>query len=79
LLLEELARPVDIDTLVAAAQTPEVAAEIYAAALLAIEVDTPAERAWLAMLAARLDLAAPLVAQLEARTQSEPEAARATG
>lgn len=79
LLLEELANPVDIDTLVAAAQTPEMAAEIYAAALLAIEVDTPAERAWLAMLAARLDLAPPLVAQLEARAQAEPEPVRATG
>jgi len=54
LLMEELAKPVDIDVLVAAAHTPERAAEIYAAALLAIEVDTPAERAWLSMLAARL-------------------------
>lgn len=79
LLLEELAKPVDIDTLVAAARTPEMAAEIYAAALLAIEIDTPAERAWLAMLAARLDLAPPLVAQLEARAQAEPEPVRATG
>ncbi len=79
LLLEELGRPVDIDALVAAAQTPEIAAEIYAAALLAIEIDTPAERAWLAMLAARLELAEPLVAQLEARADSEVDAVRATG
>lgn len=79
LLLEELARPVDIDALVAAAQTPELATEIYAAALLAIEVDTAAERAWLAMLAARLGLAEPLVAQLEANAESELEPLRATG
>jgi len=79
LLLEELGRPVDIDVLVTAAKTPEMAAEIYAAALLAIEIDTPAERAWLAMLAARLDLPVPLVAQLEARAGSDPEPVRATG
>jgi uncharacterized membrane protein YebE (DUF533 family) len=72
LLLEELSRSVDVDELVAAARTPEMAAEIYAAALLAIEVDTPAERAWLAMLAARLGLPEPLVAHLEARADSEP-------
>jgi uncharacterized membrane protein YebE (DUF533 family) len=79
LLLEELGRPVDIDVLVAAAQTPQMAAEVYAAALLAIEIDTPAERAWLAMLAARLDLPVPLVAQLEARAGAELEPVRATG
>ena len=74
LLLDELGKPVDIDQLVAAAHTPEIASEIYAAALLAIERDTPAERAWLAMLAARLELTEPLVAQLEGRIES----ARAT-
>ncbi len=73
-LLEELGKPVDIDVLVAAAHTPETASEIYAAALLAIERDTPAERAWLAMLAARLGLEEALVAQLEGRVES----ARAT-
>ena len=73
LLLEELSRSVDVDELVAAARTLEIAAEIYAAALLGIEVDTPAERAWLAMLAARLGLPEPLVAHLEARADSEPE------
>lgn len=79
LLLEELSRPVDLDALVAAAQTPAIAAEIYAAALLAIEVDTPAERAWLAMLAARLELPEPLVAQLHARADAEPEPSRVAG
>ncbi len=78
LLLEELGRPVDLDALVAEATTPELAAEIYAAALLAIERDTPAERAWLEMLAARLGLEAPLVAQLEGRAEIEREPERAT-
>jgi uncharacterized membrane protein YebE (DUF533 family) len=69
-LLDELGKPVDIDVLVTAAHTPEIASEIYAAALLAIERDTPAERAWLAMLAARLELEEALVAQLEGRVES---------
>jgi uncharacterized membrane protein YebE (DUF533 family) len=38
-----------------------------------------AERAWLAMLAARLDLPVPLVAQLEARAGAELEPVRAAG
>lgn len=79
LLLEELGRSVDIEELVAAARTPEIAAEIYATALLAIEVDTPAERAWLAMLAARLELPEALVAQLHARADAELEPSRAAG
>ncbi len=79
LLLEELGKPVDLDALVAAATTPAIAAEIYAAALLAIELDTPAERAWLSMLATRLRLDAGLVAQLESRGEREPERAHAAG
>lgn len=79
LLMEELGRPVDVDVLVAAANTPERAAEIYAAALLAIEIDTPAERAWLSMLAARLDLPAPLVARLEERAAPDPQPLQPTG
>jgi uncharacterized membrane protein YebE (DUF533 family) len=63
-LMMQLDRPVDIDSLVSAARTPELAAEIYTASLLAIEVDSPAERAYLAMLAARLDLPEALVASI---------------
>jgi uncharacterized membrane protein YebE (DUF533 family) len=77
LLLTELGNPVDIGVLAAAATTPAIAAEIYAAALLAIELDTPAERAWLSRLASRLGLDAALVAQLEGR--AEPESLRAAG
>lgn len=60
----QLDRPVDIDSLVSAAQTPELGAEIYTASLLAIEVDSPAQRACLAMLAARLDLPESLVTSI---------------
>jgi uncharacterized membrane protein YebE (DUF533 family) len=63
-LLEQIERPVDLGWLVGAAHTPERAAEIYTAALLAIDVDTPAERAWLGLLAARLDLPPALVDEI---------------
>lgn len=64
-LLDELARPVDLDGIVAAAPTPQLAAEVYIAARSAIDPDTAAERAWLAMLAARLGLETALVERLE--------------
>jgi uncharacterized membrane protein YebE (DUF533 family) len=64
-LEQELARPVDIDRLVREATTPEVAAEVYAASLLVITPDQPAERAYLELLAARLGLDPGLKAELE--------------
>ena len=74
-LLAELNRPIDMSALVASAGTPEIAAEIYAASLLAIDVDTAAERAYLAMLAARLglpeDLASSIHRELEAPEASQ--------
>ena len=60
-LFDQLNRPLDIDTLVAAARTQEQAVEVYVASLMAIEADTPAERAYLSMLAARLNLEEDLV------------------
>jgi len=62
----ELASPVDIERIVRAARTPEVAAEVYAASLLAITPDAPAERAYLDLLAARLGLEPGLKGELEA-------------
>lgn len=54
-LRAELDAPVDIAELVA--QTPRsLSSEVYAAALLAIELDTPQERAWMADLAQRLGI-----------------------
>jgi uncharacterized membrane protein YebE (DUF533 family) len=44
--------------------------EIYVASLLAIEVDTPAERAYLSLLAARLGLDEPLVAELHEQVEA---------
>ncbi|MCA0432100.1 MAG: tellurite resistance TerB family protein [Proteobacteria bacterium] len=64
-LAEELKKPLDIEAVVRAATTPELAAEIYAASRLAIDPDDPAEQAYLAMLAARLKLAPELKAAIE--------------
>ena len=63
-VFDELAAPLDLNAVVAGATSPEVAAEIYAASLVAIESETPAEKAYLNMLAIRLDLDAGLVAEI---------------
>ncbi len=63
-LLASLSRPVEMGELVAEAATPEIAVEIYTASLLAIELDTAAERGYMAMLAARLGLPEALVASI---------------
>jgi uncharacterized membrane protein YebE (DUF533 family) len=65
-LFDELARPMDTDRLVAEATTPALAAQVYAASLMAINVDLPAERDYLATLAQRLKLDAALVGELHA-------------
>jgi uncharacterized membrane protein YebE (DUF533 family) len=67
-IVAELDRPQELDAIVAAgARSPQMAEEIYAASLLAIEIDTDAERAHLRNLAARLGLDAATVAELHDR------------
>jgi len=63
-VMDELRAKLDVDAVAGAAATPEEAAEIYTASLLAIDVDNAAERGYLAMLAARLKLDDGLVAHL---------------
>ena len=70
-VFDELSRPLDLDAVVSAAQSPEHAAELYAASLVAIEADTAAERAYLQMLAARLDLEPGLVAEIHKAAGAE--------
>ncbi|MCK8784207.1 tellurite resistance TerB family protein [Roseomonas sp. NAR14] len=55
-VLREMRGPVDVEGLARQAQGPHEAAEIYAASLMAIEVDTQEERDYLARLAAALGL-----------------------
>jgi len=63
-VFDELSAPLDINAVVAGADTPEHAAEVYAASLVAIEADTAAEQAYLQMLAARLELDPGLVTEI---------------
>jgi uncharacterized membrane protein YebE (DUF533 family) len=68
-VIDELRKPLDIDALVARATSPELAAEIYAASLLAVDPDDPAEQGYLAMLASRLKLDAGLKLSIEQEAQ----------
>ena len=63
-VMDQLRAPLDLDGIVRDAKQPEVAAEVYAASLLAIDPDHPAEKAYLQMLAARLGLPDQLVAEI---------------
>jgi uncharacterized membrane protein YebE (DUF533 family) len=71
LLTAEMGRPVDMDAIVNSAASPEMAAEIYLASLLAVDVDTAAEKSYLAMLAARLNLAPELVTELHRQVDAQ--------
>lgn len=68
-VVDEMRRPLSIDDLVARATTPEAAIEVYTASVLAIDPDHPAEKAYLDMLAARLNLPAELTAQVRRTTE----------
>lgn len=71
LLIDEMGKPVDIDAIVRSAATPELAAEIYLASVMAIEVDTVAEESYLGMLAARLKLPQELVHELHTQVEEQ--------
>lgn len=55
-VMSELQKPFDLDSLVAGVNSRELAVQVYGASLLAIEVDTPAEREYLQNLADKLGL-----------------------
>ena len=63
-VFDELSSPLDLNAVAARADTPEHAAEIYAASLVAMKPDTPTERAYLEALAHKLNLAPALVAEI---------------
>lgn len=62
----EFANPASVTMLASAATTPELAAQVYTAARLAIEPDTPQERGFLRDLAGALALDSQLVAHIDA-------------
>jgi len=55
-IVQELLAPASLDAIARDVRTPDVAKQVYAVSLLAIEVDTDAERAYMKSLAARLGL-----------------------
>ncbi|EAU40967.1 hypothetical protein FP2506_18804 [Fulvimarina pelagi HTCC2506] len=71
LVMDELRRPKTVDDLAAEAKTPEIAMEIYTASVLAIDADHPAERAYLDLLAARLNLPGELAREIRQTTGAE--------
>ncbi len=72
-MAEALQQPMETDALLAAGRSrPETGAQIYAASLLAIEVDTPAEKAYLDRLASGLGLPAEVTRQIEQMVGVQP-------
>ncbi len=59
--LKELRQPLDLDTFAAAIPNQELAAQVSAASLLAIEVDTPQEQTYLDDLAKKTGLNAAVI------------------
>lgn len=73
-VFDELSTPLDINAVVARADTPAHATEIYAASLVAISADTASERAYLDVLATRLKLDPALVGEIhKAAGERAPE------
>lgn len=70
LIAAELDSPLDPGRIAALARSEEEAAEIYAASLLVVDPNGAAEKGYLAMLAARLNLDPGLVAHLHATTDA---------
>ena len=70
-LLREIEEPIDLATLTAKASTPELANQVYLASLMAIEVDTRAERNYLDRLARKLSIEPERARELEAMLGGE--------
>ena len=71
LLFDELRNPASLDDLVSQIDRPELAVEIYAASVLAIDETLPAGRAYLELLAERLNMPEELVRSLHAEIDQE--------
>ncbi|SJM90772.1 conserved hypothetical protein [Crenothrix polyspora] len=67
---EELNKPLDIKAVAAGADSPTTAAEIYLISRAILNVDNEQERSYLTQLAAEMNLAPELVAELESQLQA---------
>jgi uncharacterized membrane protein YebE (DUF533 family) len=63
-VLEEVRKPMSTAEIVRAVPNRQVGAQVYAASLLAIEIDTPAEKAYIQQLARDLGLDSQAVNQI---------------
>ena len=72
-VLSEMRGPLDLDRLVAEVKTPQQAAQVYAASLLAIDVDTLAEKAYLGRLAQALSLPPQVTGHIHDLSGCRPE------
>ena len=72
-LMDELRGPLDIDAVARDAKTPELAAEMYVASLLAVDEVDPQERAYLNQLAEAMNISESLQSQLEAQVNAARE------
>jgi uncharacterized membrane protein YebE (DUF533 family) len=64
--LQEVKKPMDLDSVIrSAGGKPEMAVQIYTASLLAIEVDTPAEKQYMQQLATGLGLTSQVTGNVE--------------
>ncbi len=66
MIMEELAKPLDVRAVAAGATNPASAAETYLASLMVIDVDSDVERQYLRDLAAALGLSSDYASHLEA-------------
>lgn len=64
-LEHEMSNPASVEDLAAGAATPEIASQVYTAARLAIEPDTPQEKDFLAGLGQMLNLDAELIGHID--------------
>jgi len=72
-VLELMRRPMETETLITAAVGhPNLAAELYAASLMAIEVDTSAEQAYLGKLASGLGLTPQVTRRIQQMVGLQP-------
>jgi uncharacterized membrane protein YebE (DUF533 family) len=67
-VIDEMTRPLDLHGLAAEVKSPPVAAEVYAASILAIAIDSEAERQYLRDLARALGLDSGTVQRLHQMT-----------
>lgn len=72
-VLAQMQKPMETEKLISAARgRPELAAQIYAASIMAIELDTPAEQTYLGKLASGLGLTPEVTSSIEKMVGLQP-------